>query len=123
MVPTYTIGILVFISIIAFSGCAAKAPSRGDFMQSQGGDLVSLGTKWNEGNQLIAEGQAMIEDGQDYVDEGKDLVEKGEELVAEGHELVAEGERLVAESEKTYDEQKRLSTQPSLGNAAETANP
>lgn len=51
---------------------------------SQG--IAQLGSRWQEGKQMLERGQAMQRDGQLKIDQGQALVEEGQKIMRESEE-------------------------------------
>lgn len=51
---------------------------------SQG--IAQLGTRWQEGKQMVERGQALQREGQAKIDEGRGLIEEGQKIMRESEE-------------------------------------
>ena len=96
----------------ALAGCAAKSEQTwGDLIINQGGSMVDIGVKWNEGKKLIQLGNDKIAEGRDNINEGNKLISKGNIEINEGNRMIEQGKKLIAESEALY------------GNKSQSINP
>lgn len=79
---------------ILMSGCAsepAPPPSQekilsGEQMLRDSQGIAQLGSRWQEGKQLVEKGQAMQRDGQLQIDQGRAMVQEGQKIMLESEE-------------------------------------
>ncbi|PPD29459.1 MAG: hypothetical protein CTY19_17340 [Methylomonas sp.] len=82
------------ILAILISGCASEpvAPISqekilsGDQMLRDSQGIAQLGSRWQEGKQMVENGQALQRDGQLKIDQGRALVEEGQKIMRESEE-------------------------------------
>lgn len=58
----------------------------GDQMLRDSQGIAQLGTRWQEGKQLVERGQALQREGQAKIDEGRSLIEEGQKIMRESEE-------------------------------------
>jgi hypothetical protein len=77
------------------AGCASEpvAPTKpadkilsGEQMLRDSQGIAQLGSRWQEGKQMVERGQVMQRDGQAKIDEGRNLVEEGQKIMRESEE-------------------------------------
>lgn len=81
---------------IMMVGCASEpaTPTRqaadkilsGEQMLRDSQGIAQLGSRWQEGKQMVERGQAMQREGQVKIDEGRNLVEEGQKIMRESEE-------------------------------------
>lgn len=100
---------LVVLAASVLSACASKPDpnSFGGRLLQEGGDVASIGERWNDGQAMIAEGREMIEDGEDEISAGRKLIKRGESRIDDGETQIARGKRLVADGERTVADAER----------------
>ncbi|WP_446808735.1 hypothetical protein ACH50O_15860 [Methylomonas sp. 2BW1-5-20] len=86
------------ISLLALmmAGCASEpaAPTKpaaekilsGEQMLRDSQGIAQLGSRWQEGKQMVERGQTMQREGQIKIDEGRNLVEEGQKIMRESEE-------------------------------------
>ena len=101
--PSLDIAAVVAIAL-GLAGCVGgdDAPSFGDRLADESGELQRLGESWNTGQAQIERGRALIEEGEDEVEEGEDLVESGESKISRGERLVRQGKQAKSDAEEAY---------------------
>jgi hypothetical protein len=80
--------------VILMSGCAsepAPPPSQekilsGEQMLRDSQGIAQLGSRWQEGKQLVEKGQAMQRDGQLQIDQGRAMVQECQKIMLESEE-------------------------------------
>lgn len=97
-----TIVMAIFSVTLLGSGCAAKQPSFGDSIKSEGLAVAGIGEKWEKG-------QALIKKGNKQIRKGNRLIDEGQEDITEGKANVKSGQKLVDDSERAYDASARKS--------------
>lgn len=89
------IAILSGISLaVLLGGCASEPPAppapekilSGDQMLRDSQGIAQLGTRWQEGKQMVERGQVMQREGQAKIDQGRTLVEEGQKIMRESEE-------------------------------------
>lgn len=75
------------------AGCAsepATTPAEkivsGDQMLRDSQGIAQLGSRWQEGKQMVERGQTMQREGQAKIDQGRSLVEEGQKIMRESEE-------------------------------------
>ena len=76
------------------SGCASEptAPPAqekilsGDQMLRDSQGIAQLGSRWQEGKQMVDNGQALQRDGQLKIDKGRAMIEEGQKIMRESEE-------------------------------------
>jgi hypothetical protein len=76
------------------SGCAsepAAPPTQekilsGDQMLRDSQGIAQLGSRWQEGKQMVENGQALQRDGQLKIDQGRAMIEEGQKIMRESEE-------------------------------------
>ncbi|WP_026603110.1 hypothetical protein [Methylomonas sp. 11b] len=85
--------VLLFTLLVA--GCASEpvAPTKqadkilsGEQMLRDSQGIAQLGSRWQEGKQMVERGQVMQREGQIKIDEGRNLVEEGQKIMRESEE-------------------------------------
>jgi hypothetical protein len=79
---------------VVMAGCASEpvtAPAQekivsGDQMLRDSQGIAQLGSRWQEGKQMVERGQNMQRDGQAKIDQGRSLVEEGQKIMRESEE-------------------------------------
>jgi len=87
-----------FYLALLMSGCAsepvappiqAPAPEKilsGEQMLRDSQGIAQLGSRWQEGKQMVERGQTMQREGQLKIDQGQALVEEGQKIMRESEE-------------------------------------
>lgn len=83
---------LVCLTLTACSSEPTPPPSASDkvfsgeqmLRDSQG--IAQLGSRWQEGKQMVEKGQTLQRQGQAKIDEGRSLVEEGQKIMRESEE-------------------------------------
>lgn len=80
--------------ILLITGCATQPPAppaqpkivSGEqmFRDSQG--IAQLGSRWQEGKQMVDKGQALQRQGQSEIDQGQSLIDEGQKIMRESEE-------------------------------------
>lgn len=89
--------ILLTISLpVLLNACASKpvdqtpppAPKvlSGDVMLRDSQGIAQLGSRWQEGKQMVDKGQALQRHGQGEIDEGQKLINDGQKIMQESEE-------------------------------------
>lgn len=65
---------------------AAEKIVSGDQMLRDSQGIAQLGSRWQEGKQMVEQGQALQRQGQAKIDEGRTLVEEGQKIMRESEE-------------------------------------
>ncbi|WKJ91122.1 hypothetical protein QZJ86_03070 [Methylomonas montana] len=86
----------VLLVTLMAAGCASEpaAPVKpaadkilsGEQMLRDSQGIAQLGSRWQEGKQMMERGQTMQRDGQAKIDEGRNLVEEGQKIMRESEE-------------------------------------
>lgn len=99
------------LAIIAFSGCASKAPTTADFMRMHAQDEkeVSIDQKaiaqeWDRGSKLKLSGEAMIIKGEKLVKSGEHDMTVGKQNIEQGNKDSAEGATIMVDNERIFKE-------------------
>lgn len=79
---------------VLMSGCAGEttpppAPEKilsGDQMLRDSQGIAQLGSRWQEGKQMVEKGLSMQRDGQLKIDQGRVMVEEGQKIMLESEE-------------------------------------
>lgn len=80
---------------ILIGGCASEptpppsTPEKilsGEQMLRDSQGIAQLGSRWQEGKQLVEKGQAMQRDGQIQIDQGRAMVVEGQKIMQESEE-------------------------------------
>ena len=84
----------LFVAMI-LSGCASDPPAptpapekivSGDQMLRDSQGIAQLGSRWQEGKQMVEDGQALQRDGQIKIDKGRAMIEEGQKIMRETEE-------------------------------------
>jgi hypothetical protein len=72
-------------------GCASDQPPpspilSGDQMMRESQGMAQLGSRWQQGKQLVEQGQNLQAEGQAKINEGRRMVEEGEKIMRESEE-------------------------------------
>lgn len=114
----FKLATLTTLTIIALSGCAAKAPTTADFMRMHAQDeketslnQKAMAKEWDRGSNLKLSGEKMIKDGEKSIKDGEKLVKKGNEDVTAGKKNIEQGNKnsidgtlLMNENERVFRE-------------------
>ncbi|MBD9354650.1 hypothetical protein [Methylomonas albis] len=86
----------VILLTLMVAGCAGEpvAPTKpaadkilsGEQMLRDSQGIAQLGSRWQEGKQMVERGQTMQREGQVKIDEGRNLVEEGQKVMRESEE-------------------------------------
>lgn len=86
----------VVVLSLVLVGCASEpaAPPKpaaekilsGEQMLRDSQGIAQLGSRWQEGKQMVERGQIMQREGQIKIDEGRSLVEEGQKVMRESEE-------------------------------------
>lgn len=98
--------------MVAFAGCADKAPTTGDFMRmhaadekKMGQDQKDLAKEWDRGLKLKKAGEQRIKDGETLIKNGDKDMTKGRQEVEQGNKDMVEGTNIEQTSERKFREQ------------------
>ena len=88
------VALFLSVSALLVGGCASdpapKAPAEkilsGEQMLRDSQGIAQLGSRWQEGKQMVERGQAMQREGQIKIDEGRNLIEEGQKIMRESEE-------------------------------------
>lgn len=101
----------VAIAMLAFTGCASKAPTTGDFMRMHAADekqtmkdQKSIAADWDKGSKLVKSGEQQIKDGEALIKSGDNDMTKGKQAVEQGNKDIVEGTKIKADSEALFRE-------------------
>lgn len=82
----------VYLALL-IAGCASepKQPTAekivsGDQMLRDSQGIAQLGSRWQEGKQMVEQGQSLQRQGQAKIDEGRSLIEEGQKIMRESEE-------------------------------------
>lgn len=82
-------GLTILLSACASDPTPPPEPEKilsGEQMLRDSQGIAQLGSRWQEGKQLVEKGQAMQRDGQLQIDQGRALVEEGRKIMLESEE-------------------------------------
>ena len=65
---------------------AAEKILSGDQMLRDSQGIAQLGSRWQEGKQMVEQGQTLQRQGQAKIDEGRTLIEEGQKIMRESEE-------------------------------------
>lgn len=78
---------------LILAGCASEPTQpvaekilSGDQMLRDSQGIAQLGSRWQEGKQMVEQGQNLQRQGQAKIDEGRSLVEEGQKIMRESEE-------------------------------------
>lgn len=79
---------------VILAGCASEPAPKpaadkilsGEQMLRDSQGIAQLGSRWQEGKQMVERGQTMQREGQAKIDEGRNLVEEGQKIMRESEE-------------------------------------
>jgi hypothetical protein len=79
---------------LVVSGCASEPTVTkteekilsGDQMLRDSQGIAQLGTRWQEGKQMVDRGQEMQREGQAKIDQGRTMIEEGQKIMRESEE-------------------------------------
>lgn len=114
----FKLATLTTLTIMALSGCAAKAPTAADFMRMHAQDEKeaslnqrAMAKEWDRGSNLKLSGEKMIKDGEKSVKDGEKSVKKGNEDMTAGKQNIEQGNKdsidgtvLMNENERVFRE-------------------
>ncbi|TPQ29334.1 hypothetical protein PL263_11695 [Methylomonas sp. EFPC3] len=88
------VSLIMPVSALLLGGCASEpAPKAsaekilsGEQMLRDSQGIAQLGSRWQEGKQMVERGQAMQREGQIKIDEGRNLIEEGQKIMRESEE-------------------------------------
>jgi len=90
------LNIFALLVSLTLAGCASEpaVPSKqaadkilsGEQMLRDSQGIAQLGSRWQDGKQMVERGQAMQREGQLKIDEGRNLVEEGQKVMRESEE-------------------------------------
>lgn len=99
------------ITLIALSGCTAKAPTTGDFMRMHATDEKEIGLdqkaiakEWDRGSNLKHSGEELVKSGEKLIKSGDHDMTVGKQKIEQGTKDTAEGTTIMAESERVFHE-------------------
>lgn len=99
------------VMMSAFVGCAAKAPTTGDFMRmhaaeekATGVDQKQMAKEWDKGSSLKASGVKLIKHGEDLIKSGEKDITTGKQEIEQGNKDIAEGEKLMESTKQEFQE-------------------
>ena len=94
IVPVLSIQMLIAASLL--TGCASEpaappavVPEKnvsGDQMLRDSQGIAQLGSRWQEGKQMVENGENLVRAGQAKIDEGRRLIEEGQKIMRESEE-------------------------------------
>jgi hypothetical protein len=82
---------LMAILSVGVTACGS-APTVGDQIVAQGKGTAAIGTKWNQGSQMVASGQALGNKGRQQIKDGQKMIVDGDNMVSRGKAMMAEAE-------------------------------
>lgn len=79
---------------LILAGCASEPAPKptaekilsGEQMLRDSQGMAQLGSRWQDGKQMVERGQAMQREGQAKIDEGRNLVNEGQKIMRESEE-------------------------------------
>jgi cytosine/adenosine deaminase-related metal-dependent hydrolase len=79
---------------LVLAGCASEAPQppqapkivSGDLMMRDSQGIAQLGSRWQEGKQMMDKGQALQRQGQTEIEQGQSLINEGQKIMRESEE-------------------------------------
>lgn len=85
---------VIGLSALLLTGCASEptpppAPTKvlsGDQMLRDSQGIAQLGSRWQDGKQMVERGQTLQREGQSKIDQGKSLVDEGQKIMRETEE-------------------------------------
>lgn len=89
----HTISSISLVLLVA--GCASSKPVEppaepkifsGDQMLRDSQGIAQLGSRWQEGKQMVDKGQALQRQGQSAIDQGQSLIDEGQKIMRESEE-------------------------------------
>jgi hypothetical protein len=89
MVTLPGMGLAILLSGCASEPAAPPAPEKilsGEQMLRDSQGIAQLGSRWQEGKQMVENGQAMQRDGQAKIEQGRAMVEEGQKIMLESEE-------------------------------------
>lgn len=99
------------VAMLAFTGCANKAPTTGDFMRMHAAEKKetiqeqkSIATEWDKGSKLLKSGEDGVKNGEALVKSGDADMTKGKQQIEQGNKDIAEGTKIKADSEALFHE-------------------
>lgn len=97
--------------MIAFSGCASKAPTTGNFMRMHaaenketGLDQKQMAKDWDKGIALKESGIKLVKHGEDLVKSGDKDMTTGRNEIEQGNKDIEEGTNLMKASKQEFQE-------------------
>jgi hypothetical protein len=84
--------VLVLTSFCMGVAACGSSPTVGDQILAQGKGTAAIGTKWNQGNEMVTEGQNLSAKGRQQIKDGQDNIRKGDSMVIRGKASMAEAE-------------------------------
>lgn len=94
----------VVIAMTVFAGCAAKEPTKGDFMRMHAADQKEIAENWDKGTALKQSGEKLVKHGEKLIKSGEKDIVTGKEEIEKGNQEIIEGTRLSNESERIFHE-------------------
>jgi hypothetical protein len=79
-----------------------SAPTVGDQILAQGKGTAAIGTKWNQGNEMVANGQSLAAKGRQQIKDGQKMITDGQDNIRKGDNMVTRGKASMAEAETQY---------------------
>lgn len=97
--------LIALLTVAVLAGCttAPKAPTLGQQLAADGGDLQKLGKQWSEGERLVTKGNKLIIGGNKDIKKGEKLLHSGKSDVKKGEAMVKKGQKLQGKAETTYN--------------------
>jgi len=90
----------VLLLPILVVGCASKAPTFGDNILEESGQIGAIGKEWKKGTAMVTKGKKLIA-------QGKEQLADGRENIADGESMVDEGKELIEKAEKEYQQRQQ----------------
>ncbi|MBE0514487.1 hypothetical protein [Sulfurimonas sp.] len=94
----------VVVAMAVFAGCAAKEPTKGDFMRMHAADQKEIAEDWDKGSALKQSGEKLVKHGEKLIKSGEKDIATGKEEIEKGNQEIIEGTRLSDESERIFHE-------------------
>lgn len=111
----FKLATLTTLTIIALSGCAAKAPTTADFMRMHAQDekdasleQKAIAKEWDRGANQKLSGEDKIKNGEKLVKDGDKSVKKGNEDITAGKQNIEQGNKDSIDGTILMNEKKRV---------------